>query len=141
MARVSILIVDDFEPWRRALRSILLEGPDLEVVGESSDGPEAVLKCGELQPDVVLLDIELPTMSGFEAAREIRRVSPDTKIVFVSTYRSLDTMREALKVGVGFVLKAEAARDLLPIIRSAMRDEPHIRFGFLSGEPSDSGST
>jgi DNA-binding NarL/FixJ family response regulator len=128
---VKILIVDDFEPWRRALCSILAEDADLEVVGESADGLDAVLKSQVLRPDIVLLDIELPKMSGFEAARRIGEVSPGTKILFVSSYHCLEVMREALRVGVGFVVKADAARDLLPIVRAAVRNEPFLRFRFL----------
>jgi DNA-binding NarL/FixJ family response regulator len=131
MGPVRILIVDDFEPWRRAVCSILAEDADLEVVSEGSDGLEAVRKSEQLQPDLVLLDIQLPKMNGLDAARQIRKVSPGTKILFLSSYQCLEVMREALKVGAGFVVKADAARDLLPIVRAAVRNEPFVRFRFL----------
>ena len=125
---IRILIVDDFEPWRLAVCSILAQDADLEVVGESSDGLDAVQKSQELRPDLVLLDIQMPKMNGLEAARQIRKVSPGTKILFLSVSHCQDTMREALKVGVGFVVKAEAAHDLLPAVRSVIRDEPFVPF-------------
>jgi DNA-binding NarL/FixJ family response regulator len=132
---VRILIVDDFEPWRRAVCSILAEDADLEVVGESSDGLDAVQKSEELQPDIVLLDIQLPKMNGLDAARKIHKVSPGTKILFLSSYHSVEIMREALRIGTGFVVKADAARDLLPIVRAVVRDEPFVRFKFLYDSP------
>lgn len=137
MKPVHILIVDSSEPWRRAVCSMLAEDNDLEVVGESSDGMEAVRMSEKLQPDMVLLDIQLLKMSGLEAAGEVRKVSPATKIVFVSEYHCLETMREALRVGVGFVVKADAARDLLSIVRGIIRNEPFVRFRFLNGDPSN----
>jgi NarL family two-component system response regulator LiaR len=126
-----ILIVDDSQHWRRAVRSMLAEDRDLEVVGESSDGQDALHKSKELQPDLVLLDIQLPTLSGLEAARAIRTISPGTKILFLSSYQHIDVMRDALKVGAGFIVKADAVRDLLPLLKAAIRNEPFLRFRFL----------
>ena len=139
MGLVRILIVDDFEPWRRAVRSILARDEDLEVVGESSDGLDAVQKSEELQPDLVLLDIHLPKMNGLDAARLIHNVSPATKILFLSSYHGVEIMQEALKVGAGFVVKADASRDLMPIVKAIVRNEPFVRFGFLLDTPSDAG--
>ena len=139
MGPVRILVVDDFEPWRRAVCSILAEDADLEVVSEGSDGLEALRKTEQLQPDLVLLDIQLPKMNGLDAARQIRKVSPGTKILFLSSYQYLEVMREALKVGAGFVVKADAARDLLPIVQAAVRNEPFVGFRFLLGTPSNPG--
>ena len=133
------MIVDDFEQWRRSMYSILAEDADLEVVGESGDGLDAVQKSGELLPDLVLLDIELPKMNGLDAARQIRRVSPRTKILFLSSYHSIEVMREALKIGAGFVVKADAARDLLSIVRAVVRNEPFVRFRFLDDGLPNSG--
>jgi|SRR5271163_4386174 len=135
---IRILIVDDFAPWRRAVRSILAEDGDLEVIGESSDGLEAVQKSKELQPDLVLLDIQLPTMNGLKAAREIREISPGTKILFLSSYQDIEVMRDALRVGAGFVVKADAARDLLPLLRAVIQNEPFLRFRFLRAGQTES---
>lgn len=135
---MRILIVDDFEPWRRAVRSIFENDADLEIVGESGDGLDAVRQSETLQPDLVLLDIQLPTMNGLEAAEKILQVSPATKILFLSSFQGDDTMREALKFGAGFVVKADAARDLLPIVQAICRNEPFVRFKFLDDGSSES---
>lgn len=131
MRPVRILVVDDFEPWRQAICSILAEDGDLKVVAESSDGLEAVQKSVELEPDLILLDIQLPKMNGLDAARQIRQTSPRTKIVFLSSYRCVDTMREALRLGAAFVVKTDAARDLLPTLRAVIRNETLCSFDFL----------
>jgi DNA-binding NarL/FixJ family response regulator len=125
------LVVDDFAEWRRVIRSILAEDGDFEVVGESSDGLDAVDKSRQLLPELVLLDIGLPGLNGLEAARRILEFSPETKIVFLSAAHVVDVIREALKVGGGFVLKAHASKNLLPVARAILRDEPVIHFSFL----------
>jgi DNA-binding NarL/FixJ family response regulator len=132
---VKVLIVDDFEQWRRAVCTILADDADLEIVGESLDGLDAVQKCLDLQPDLVLLDIQLPKMNGLDAARQICEVSPRTKILFLSSYHCVEIMRDALKIGAAFVVKADAASDLLPIVRAVVRDEPFLRFRFLNDDP------
>jgi DNA-binding NarL/FixJ family response regulator len=118
---VRILIVDDSELWRRSVRLLLTEDDNLEVVSEASDGLEAVQKCEQLQPDLVLLDIHLPKMSGFEVARQLSELSPSTKILFLSSSQSPDVMNEALKIGSGYVVKVDASRDLLPLIRTMIQ--------------------
>ena len=118
MGPVRILIVDDSERWRRSVRLLLTQANNLEVVSEASDGLEAVQKCEQLRPDLILLDIHLPKLSGFEVARQLSELSPSTKILFLSSYQSPDIMNEALKIGSGYVVKVDAARDLLPLIRT-----------------------
>src|SRR5260370_13049791 len=75
---VRILVVDDFEPWRRSIVSIIEEDAELQVIHEASDGLEAVQMCQDLRPDLVVLDVGLPKLNGLEAARRIRDVSPDS---------------------------------------------------------------
>jgi DNA-binding NarL/FixJ family response regulator len=134
---VRILIVDDYEPWRKYVRSILEADADLEIVGESGDGLDAIRQSEELQPGLALLDIQLPTMNGLEVARKMGVVSPETKVLFVSSTQIVEVMREALKFGAGFVTKSDAGQDLLPIVRAICRNEPFVRFRFLDEHYSD----
>ena len=94
-----VLIVEDFLAFRRFICSTLGESLDLRVIAEMADGLEAVQKAAELKPDLILLDIGLPTINGIEAARQIRKVSPESKIVFVSQESSPDVVDEALRHG------------------------------------------
>ena len=124
LATIHIFIVDDYEPWRRAVCSILQRDNDLEVICEGSDGLEAVQKSAELQPDLVLLDIGLPNLNGLEAARQIRTVSPCSKILFLTSHNSPDLVHEALRIGaLGFVIKSRAASDLLRAVRAVIRNQ------------------
>ena len=97
---IRVLVVDDYEPFRRLVCSMVGEKPALQIVGEASDGLEAVRRAQELKPDLVLLDIGLPELNGIEAARRIRKLSPESKILFVSQESSPDVLREALSFGV-----------------------------------------
>jgi DNA-binding NarL/FixJ family response regulator len=135
---VRILIVDDYEPWRRYVRSILEADADLVILGESADGLDAIKQSEELQPGLVLLDIHLPSMNGLEVARQIGVVSPESKVVFVSSSQSIEVMREALKFGAGFVMKTDAENDLLAIVQAIRRNQPFVRFRFLDEHSSKS---
>jgi DNA-binding NarL/FixJ family response regulator len=116
---VRVLVADDFEPWRRLLHSILREKPELTVVCEVSDGLEAVQKARELQPDLILLDIGLPSLSGIEAARQIRIVAPNAKILFISENYSIDIARGTLSAGgCGYVIKSDAGSELLAAVEA-----------------------
>jgi DNA-binding NarL/FixJ family response regulator len=119
---IRVLIVDDYEPWRRFIRLTLLAYERLQVIGEACDGLEAVPKAQELQPDLILLDIGLPHLNGIEAARKIREVSPESKILFVSENRSLDIVEKALSTGAsGYVLKADGATELLAAVGAILQ--------------------
>src|SRR5882672_11695425 len=96
MSSARILVVEDYEPFQRFIRSTLEKKPELQVICSVSDGLEAVQKAEELQPDLILLDIGLPKLNGIEAARRIRKLSPKSKILFFSENRSLEIVEEAL---------------------------------------------
>ena len=123
----TVLVVDDFEPFRRRACVVLEGRPQLQVVGEASDGFEAVQKAGELQPDLILLDIGMPNLNGIEAASRIRELAPDSKILFLSQESSLDIVREALDRGAaGYVVKARVGSDLLPATEAVLRGMPYV---------------
>ena len=114
---MHILIVDDFEPWRNHIRSFLEQRPGFKIVGEAADGIEGVEKAAELQPDLILLDIGMPRLNGLEAAERIRKVSPRSKLLFVSVEKSAEVVEAALSVGAqAYIWKEEIASKLLPAI-------------------------
>jgi DNA-binding NarL/FixJ family response regulator len=116
-----ILIVEDFPHFRRFICSTLADRLDLRVVAEASDGLEAVQKAVELKPDLILLDIGLPTINGIEVARRISRLAPESKIVFVSQESSADVIEEALSTGAwAYVVKAKAASQLLAVVEAVI---------------------
>ena len=127
-----VLVADDFRPIRELVGQILGECPGLQVISEASDGHEAVRQAHESQPDLILLDIGLPTLNGIEAAKRIRATCPGSKVLFVSQLSSPDIVREALKVGgCGYVLKARLAADLIPAIEAVLGDEQFVSEGLL----------
>ncbi len=114
---VGVLVVDDFEPFRRFVCATLRKKPSLQIVGEVADGLEAVRRVEELKPDLILLDIGLPTLNGIEAARRIRKTSPESKILFVSQESDAEVVQEALSAGgSGYVVKASVGTDLLAAV-------------------------
>ena len=119
MAPIRVLLVDDHEVARRGIRSVLSSDADLDVVSEAVDGEEAVKRAQELRPSIILLDISLPGISGIQAARQIRLISPDSRIIFLSQHDSIQIAKDALSVGGhGYVVKSDAGRDLLAAIRA-----------------------
>ena len=116
---VRILLVDDHPIVRQGLKTLLDGHPGWEVIGEASDGQEAVEKARDLTPDVMVLDVTMPRMNGLEACRVIRREKPSLEILFVTQHDSPQMMREALDAGArGYVVKSNAARDLLEAVEA-----------------------
>lgn len=127
MSSFRVLVVDDFEPFLRFICSILRNRPEFQIVGETSDGLDAVHKSESLQPDLIVLDLALPTLNGIEAARRIRTVSPKSKILFVSQESSAEVVQEALSLGaMGYVVKAHAGSELLAAVEAVRQGRRFI---------------
>jgi DNA-binding NarL/FixJ family response regulator len=133
---VRILVVDDHPVVRHGLRTLLGGHPEWEIVDEAADGVEAVDKANRLKPDVVVLDITMPNMSGLEACRLIRRTAPSSEVLIVTQHDSPHMLREALEAGArGYVVKSNASRDLLAAVEAVSR---HLPFTALNGQSADS---
>jgi len=130
-------LVEDFAPFRRFVCATLGKNQDLQVICEVADGPEAVQKAEELKPNLILLDIGLPTLNGTEAVRQIRKLAPESEIIFVSQQSSPDVVREALHLGArGYVLKKMAARDLLPAVEAVLKGRQFVSSGLIASSLS-----
>ncbi|MET9594356.1 response regulator transcription factor [Streptomyces sp. NPDC006516] len=132
-ARTRILLADDHALVRRGVRLILDGEPDLQVVAEAGDGAEAIELARAERPDLAVLDIAMPRLTGLQAARELSRVMPELRILMLTMYDNEQYFFEALKAGAsGFVLKSVADRDLVEACRAAMRDEPFLYPGAVT---------
>jgi DNA-binding NarL/FixJ family response regulator len=121
VSSVRILIVEDFPQFRQFICSTLGARSDLQVVGEAADGLEAVQKAVELKPDLILMDVGLPSLNGLEAARRILELVPQSKIIFLSQESSAEVMQAALNMGAcGYVVKIKATSELMPAIDAAI---------------------
>ncbi|MEV7872669.1 response regulator transcription factor [Streptomyces sp. NPDC088124] len=131
--QTRILLADDHALVRRGVRLILDGEPDLTVVGEAGDGAEAIELARAERPDLVILDIAMPRLTGLQAARELSRLQPGTRILMLTMYDNEQYFFEALKAGAsGYVLKSVADRDLVEACRAAMRDEPFLYPGAVT---------
>ena len=139
---VRILIVEDYEPFRRFVCSALGKRAELQVIGEVSDGPEAVEKAKELKPDLILLNIRLPTLDGIEVARRIHELVPESKIIFLSMEYSIDVVQKALSLGaLGYVEKLSFAAEILAAVEAVCQGNPYVSLSCLPRQvPSGSRS-
>jgi DNA-binding NarL/FixJ family response regulator len=128
--RPRVLIADDHEPVRYILRQVV--ETEFDVAGEATNGREAVDAAVHVRPDVVLLDVSMPVMGGFEAARHLRATLPEVPIIFISDHADTAYVDEAFRIGAqGYVLKRTSANELCPAIRSVL-DGQSFRSSALS---------
>jgi DNA-binding NarL/FixJ family response regulator len=124
---IRVMVVEDFQPFRELVCSKLQQKSELRVVCEVSDGLEAVQKAHELKPDLIVLDIGLPTLNGIEAARRIRGIVPESKIIFSTQETSSAFVQEAMRLGAwGYVYKSHVACDLLPAINAVLSGQRFV---------------
>lgn len=127
MVSYTTLIIEDFEVFRKFVRSTLQRREEFQVIYQASDGLEGVQRAKELQPDLILIDIGLPKLNGIEAARRIRKVSPNSKILFLTQESSAEVVEVAMSLGAqGYALKVNAADELLPAVETILRGEQFI---------------
>ncbi len=124
---VRLLVVDDYEPWHAFVSSMVREQSELQIVGQAFDGLEAVKQAQQLQPDIILLDVGLPSLNGIEAALRIREVAPVSKILFASVNRPVEVVQAAMNAGAcGYLVKSDAGRELLPAFRAVLEGRRFI---------------
>jgi DNA-binding NarL/FixJ family response regulator len=147
--RIRVLVADDHPVFRRGMRAILGAEPDTELVGEATDGEEAVARALELRPDVILMDLNMPKMTGIEATRRILEACPDTAILILTMFEDDKSIFAAMRAGArGYVLKGADGTETLWAIRAVANGEaifgPTIArrlagyFATTGGEPRSS---
>jgi DNA-binding NarL/FixJ family response regulator len=129
MNRPRVLLADDHPLFQAGLRSLL--EVQCEVVGVVGDGRSLVEAASRLQPEVIVLDISLPLLNGIDAARQIKREQPETKILFLTMHANLGYLKDALTAGAsGYVLKTSAREELLSAVQDVVRNRIHVSPGF-----------
>ena len=124
---IRVVVVDDHTLMRQGLVGLLDEEPDLVVVGQAGDAPKALEVIEAARPDVVLMDVGLPEISGLDLTAQVKRLVPDTRVLIVTMYEREDYLFEALRAGAsGYVLKGADVKDLLAAVRSVARGETYV---------------
>ena len=127
MDKIRLVLVDDHEVVRTGLRMLLEHQPDMEIVGEASTGAEALEMAAQMKPDVIVMDITLPDISGIEATRRIKQSQPDSAIVALTIHEDEQYFFEMLQAGAaGYVPKRAAPEDLINSIRAAYNEEIYL---------------
>ena len=131
--KIHILLADDHAVVRQGFKMILAAQPDMEIVGEAGNGREALDLAGQLQPDVIVMDVAMPELNGIEATRRIADLSPRSRVLALSMHKDSVYVREILRAGArGYLLKDSISSDLLAAVRAVARGE-----GYLSPGVSD----
>ena len=134
---IRILVVEDHEPFRSFISSMLRQQSKIEIVGEEQDGLRAVQQAEALQPDLILLDIGLPELNGLEAARRIRQGAPTAKIVFLTQETAPEVVGEAFATGAqGYLVKTHASSELLPALEAILGGSRFISHGLNGHRPT-----
>ena len=127
MSKTRVLIVDDHALVREGITAFLKMCDDIEVVAEASDGLEAIEKVKKIHPDIILMDISMPKLGGFEAVTEIKKIAPHAKILILTQYDDKEYISRFLKAGVsGYLLKKAVGSDLITAIRAVSRGELYL---------------
>src|ERR1700710_934194 len=127
MAKIRCLLVDDHTLVRQGIRRILESEPDIEVVAEASSAEEGVLKTRDLRPDIVLMDVGMPGLSSFEAARQIRRNSLVTRVLFLTMYDDEEYVMECMEAGAsGYLLKDAPSQQLIAAVHDVFRGGKYV---------------
>jgi DNA-binding NarL/FixJ family response regulator len=141
LLQVRTLVVDDFSSFRRRVCWMLEENPEMRLIGEAADGAEAIQKAVEFQPDLILLDSDLPKLSGIEAARQIRKVVPKSKLLFVSQDSNPEVVQSAFYLGArGYVIKSDAARELLTAVKAVIQGAHYVSRALAGLDLTDAAS-
>jgi DNA-binding NarL/FixJ family response regulator len=132
LSSIRVIVVEDSEPFRKFICEELAKYPNFQVICQIADGRQAVQKAKELQFDLILLDIGLPSLNGIAAARQILSLAPESKIIFVSQESSSEVVQEALNLGArGYVVKARAAIDLLAAMTAVLEGKQFVGSGLV----------
>jgi DNA-binding NarL/FixJ family response regulator len=135
-SRVRALIADDFRKWRQELQSLLERTHIVQVVAEAADGLDAVQKAQELQPELILLDVGLPKLSGLQALRLIKECAPHARVLFVSENRSWEIAQEAFQIGaLGYLVKSDVGRELLAAVSKVLENQQFISSSLAASWP------
>lgn len=137
MREIRVLVVDDHAILRDGIRSLLERQDDMRVIGEAANGQEALTQIGELQPDIVLMDVNMPGMNGLEATRRVKALFPDVKILILTQHDSQEYISPLLQAGAsGYVLKRSGGREVVNAIRHVIEQgaflEPSVARQFLN---------
>jgi len=125
--RIRVMVVDDHAVVRSGLATFLLSCDDMVLVGEAANGEQAVNVCGELLPDVVLMDLVMPEMDGVAATAAIRKANPEVQVIALTSFREEERVQSVIEAGaIGYLLKNASAEELVHAIRAAVNGEPTL---------------